>query len=86
MISKERLIDEMITQISDTIIYVVKEVLNEDQKTILHVGKISRRWGRSSCWYMISKALIQKMAKIFSKSHSVSYNREISGLESAYPI
>jgi hypothetical protein len=45
--AKEKLIDDVITQIADTIIYVVDEVLNEDQRAILHlVGNISERGKR----------------------------------------
>jgi hypothetical protein len=42
--AKERLIDDVIVDIANTIIYVVDEVLNEDQRTLLHlVGTISRQ-------------------------------------------
>eukprot|EP01039_Chlorochromonas_danica_P002027 gene2027-2210_t len=35
--SKESLIDDIISDVSDTIVYVMDEVLNEDQRTILHI-------------------------------------------------
>ncbi len=44
--SKERLIDDIILSVADSIIYVVDEVLNEDQRTIMfileHIGKSSK--------------------------------------------
>eukprot|EP01038_Epipyxis_sp_PR26KG_P012458 gene12458-16711_t len=35
--SKERLIDDIITDTSDTVLYVMDEVLNEDQRTIIYM-------------------------------------------------
>ena len=37
--SKERLVDDMIMDVSDVIVYVVDEVLNEDQRTLVHFLK-----------------------------------------------
>ena len=56
--SKERLIDDLILSLADMIIYVLDEVLNEDQRTIMHLVTtikdkqllvIMHNWKRQSC-------------------------------------
>jgi hypothetical protein len=43
MRAKERMIDDIITEIADTVLYVVDELLNEDQRTILHLVENAAR-------------------------------------------
>jgi hypothetical protein len=37
--SKERMLDDIVLSVSDTVFYVIDELLNEDQRTILHIIK-----------------------------------------------
>lgn len=66
--SKERFLDDLILSISDTIIYVVDEMLNEDQRTIMNLIQtvsqgqqliVVHNWKRQNC-----KEDIEKIRKL----------------------
>eukprot|EP01039_Chlorochromonas_danica_P000128 gene128-136_t len=98
--SKEALIDDIIRFIADTIIYVLDEVLNEDQRTVLHILEhiirertdqklvVIHNFKRINCLdHETTSALLkEQVRRSFDASNSTQYNGHNNILSSSWRI